>query len=92
MRLEGDLLLTFSYYERSDRWTAAEVGGEGRGHNREGWLGRSYGHPWAMANHTMALARRRESTQGDLTNCFFFSCAALLKGHSSNSHLLQPVV
>jgi len=27
VRLEGDLLLTLSYYERSDRWTAAEVGG-----------------------------------------------------------------
>jgi hypothetical protein len=26
VRLEGDLLLTLSYYERNDRWTAAEVG------------------------------------------------------------------
>jgi len=27
VRLEGDLLLRLSYYERSERWTAAEVGG-----------------------------------------------------------------
>ena len=27
VRLEGDRLLTLSYHERSDRWTAAEVGG-----------------------------------------------------------------
>ena len=26
VRLQGDLLLTLSYYERGDRWTAAEVG------------------------------------------------------------------
>jgi hypothetical protein len=26
VRLEGDLLLTLSYYERNDRWTAAEAG------------------------------------------------------------------
>ncbi len=28
VRLEGDRLLTLSYYERNDRWTATEVGGE----------------------------------------------------------------
>jgi hypothetical protein len=28
VRLEGDLLLALSYYERNDRWTAAEAGGE----------------------------------------------------------------
>jgi hypothetical protein len=27
VRLEGDLLLMLSYYERGKRWTAAEVGG-----------------------------------------------------------------
>ena len=27
VRLEGDRLLKLSYYERKDRWTAAEVGG-----------------------------------------------------------------
>ena len=27
--------------------------------SREGWQGTSYGQPWAMANHTMALARMR---------------------------------
>jgi hypothetical protein len=27
VRREGDLLLMLSYYERGDRWTAAEMGG-----------------------------------------------------------------
>jgi len=27
VRIEDDLLLRLSYYERNDRWTAAEVGG-----------------------------------------------------------------
>jgi hypothetical protein len=28
VRLEGDRLLRLSYYERNNRWTAAEAGGE----------------------------------------------------------------